>query len=95
MIINNIVKNIVGCVLVFSVLVGSVCVAGTIETTYTMDAEIVAISGEKVSLIDSMGEEWVFFGQGFRIGDSVKVQFFTNGTDDTRLDDVIENVKNF
>ena len=95
MIVNNIIRNIIGCVLVFAVLIGSVCVAGTVETTYTMDAEIIAISEEEVSLIDSMGEDWVFFGQGFRIGDSVRVRFFTNGTDDTRLDDVIENVKNF
>ena len=95
MIINQTIRNIFGCAFVLFILCGGACLAGTIQTTYTMDAEIVAISDTDVSLVDEMGEEWVFYGQGFRIGDSVRVRFFNNGTDNTRLDDVIENVKNF
>ena len=60
-----------------------------------MNAEIVAIDGEVISVKDSTDEVWEFYGEGFRIGDNVKVHFFTNGTDDTRYDDVIKGIENF
>ena len=65
---------------------------GTMETTYTMNAEIVGVSGDFVLLEDSMGEVWKFYGEGFHIGDNVKVKFFTNCTDNTRYDDEVEKV---
>ena len=68
-------------------------IAGTIETTYTMNAEIVGISGDLVLLEDSTGEIWEFYGEGFHVGDNVKVRFFTNYTDNTRYDDEVEKVK--
>lgn len=92
---NNNVKTKFTLVLVLIILFAVACFEGNLENTYTMNAEIVAISGEVVSVKDSMDEVWEFYGDGFRIGDNVKVRFFTNGTDNTRYDDVIKSVKNF
>ena len=92
---NNNIKNKFAFVLMLIVLFVVACFEGNLENTYTMNAEIVAIDGEVVSVEDSMNEVWEFYGDGFSVGDSVKIQFFTNGTDDTRYDDVIESVKIF
>jgi len=92
---NNNAKTKFTFVLMLIILFTVASIEGNLENTYTMDAEIVAISDEVISVKDSMNEVWEFYGDGFRIGDNVKVRFFTNGTDDTRYDDVIKSVKNF
>lgn len=79
-------------VFVFFLLLSPAVIGGTIESTYYINAEVVAIEGDEVLIVDEDGEAWSFYGDDFRIGDKVKARFFTNGTDSTRLDDEIEKV---
>lgn len=68
-------------------------IAGNIDTHYKMDGIISSVNDEEIYVVDSTGEEWAFKGNGFNVGDSVKITFFTAYTDSTRYDDEIDNVE--
>ena len=88
---TTIVKIITGIV-VMTLLFILPAIAGTIESTYTMNGKVTAINEESIYVVDEMGEEWDFEGDNFTKGDEVKIRFFNNGTCDTRYDDIIQNV---
>ena len=67
--------------------------AGYVETHYTRDAVVVCVNDDEVIIDDTTGNEWSFYGTGYREGDTVKVKMFTNYTDSNIYDDEIVDVK--
>lgn len=77
--------------IVFAILVSMV---GYVECHYTQDATITALEEDgEVVFIDARGEEWSFFGDGYEVGQEVKVTFYTNHTDRYIYDDVVYIVR--
>ena len=82
----NILK-VIAIVIVFATLVTMV---GYVECHYTQDATITALEeDDEVVFVDARGEEWSFFGDGYEVGQKVKVTFYTNHTDRYIYDDVV------
>ena len=77
--------------IVFATLVS---IVGYVECHYTQDATITALEEDgKVVFVDARGEEWSFFGEGYEVGQEVRVTFYTNHTDGYIYDDVVYTVK--
>lgn len=76
--------------LVFIVLPG---IVGNYEYHYTREAEVVEVSDELVVVEDNCGYLWEFYGDGYEVGQQVKMKMFTNYTHDTIFDDEIEKVE--
>ena len=76
---------------VFAILIA---IVGYVECHYTQDATITALEeNDEVVFVDARGEEWSFFGEGYEVGQKVKVTFYTNNTDGSIYDDVVYIVR--
>ena len=83
--------RVIAIVIVFAILIA---IVGYVECHYTQDATITALEEDgEVVLVDARGEEWSFFGDGYEVGQKVKVTFYTNHTDGYIYDDVVYIVK--
>ena len=83
--------RVIAIVIVFAILVA---IVGYVECHYTQDATITALEKDgEVVLVDARGEEWSFFGDGYEVGQKVKVTFYTNHTDGCIYDDVVYIVR--
>ena len=81
----------IAIVIVFATLIAMV---GYVECHYTQDATITALEeNDEVVFVDARGEEWSFFGEGYEVGQEVRVTFYTNHTDGYIYDDVVYMVK--
>lgn len=82
------------CIALFTIvmIVILVAIAGTNDTRYSKNGEVVEIWGKEVIVVDDTDTAFAFFGDNFSIGDKVKITFSTNGTLDTRIDDEVKNV---
>lgn len=66
----------------------------TIESQYSMDGIIIDVNSDEILVEDITGNIWAFEGKGYAVDDIVRVTFFNNHTDNTRLDDeIIEVIK--
>lgn len=74
------------------VLIG---VVGHIETHYSVEGKVTAVNGEYVTVEDTANYEWDFCGEGYTVGQKVKIYFDNNCTDRTRKDDKIVKVKGY
>lgn len=86
-------EMVVGTILFIAVFILPAGIAGNIDTHYKMDGIISSVNDEEICVVDITGEEWAFEGNGFNVGDSVKIIFFTACIDNTRYDDEIDNVE--
>ena len=83
--------RVIAIVIVFAILVA---IVGYVECHYMQDATITTFEEDgEVVLVDARGEEWSFFGDGYEVGQKVKVTFYTNHTDGYIYDDVVYIVK--
>ena len=81
----------IAIVIVFAILITMV---SYVECHYTQDATITALEeNDEVVFVDARGEEWSFFGDGYEVGQEVRVTFYTNHTDGCIYDDVVYIVK--
>ena len=81
----------IAIVIVFATLLA---IASFVECHYTQDATITALEeDDKIVFVDTRGEEWSFFGDGYEVGQEVKVTFYTNHTDGCIYDDVVYIVR--
>lgn len=62
------------------------------ETHYNKLGIVSETKGEIVSIKDSDGYTWDFFGDNFNIGDTVEIEFWNNKTDLNIYDDEITKV---
>ena len=83
------VINALKAIAIIAVFATLVAIVGYVECHYTQDATITALEEDgEVVLVDARGEEWSFFGDGYEVGQKVKVTFYTNHTDGYIYDDV-------
>lgn len=83
--------KVIAIVTVFATLLA---IAGFVECHYTQDATITALEeDDEVVFVDARGKEWSFFGEGYEVGQEVRVTFYTNNTDGYIYDDVVYIVK--
>lgn len=83
--------KVLAIVTVFATLIA---MAGFVECHYTQDATITALEEDgEVVFVDARGEEWSFFGEGYEVGQEIKVTFYTNHTDSYIYDDTIYIVR--
>ena len=88
------VINALRAIAIATVFTTLVAMVGYVECHYTQDATITALEEDgEVVLVDARGEEWSFFGDGYEVGQKVKVTFYTNHTDGYIYDDVVYIVK--
>ena len=88
------VINTLKAIAIVTVFVTLVAIVGYVECHYTQDATITALEEDgEVVLVDARGEEWSFFGEGYEVGQEVKVTFYTNHTDRYINDDVVSIVR--
>ena len=81
----------IAIVIVFAILITMV---SYVECHYTQDATITALEeNDEVVFVDARGEEWSFFGDGYEVGQEVRVTFYTNHTDGCIYDDVVYIVR--
>ena len=88
----RVLKEIVEAIIVLALVLAPPIIGGTIQTTYTMTAEVVSADYGTIAIVDETGELFAFCGDGFSVGDKVKVRFNTNFTDSTREDDEVRKV---
>ena len=81
-------------IIIASLIICSACFAKNITRTnaYTRSAEgtIIEVNGEVVAVETADGHIWEFEGEGYTIGQNVKVVFSNNGSPDFVKDDLIQ-----
>ena len=88
------VINTLKAIAIVTVFATLVTMVGYVECHYMQDATITALEEDgEVVLVDARGEEWSFFGDGYEVGQEVKVTFYTNHTDRYIYDDVVYIVR--
>ena len=68
-------------------------IAGNYEHHYTREAEVIEVDDDLIVVEDNSGYLWEFYGNGYEVGQQVKMKMFTNYTHDTIFDDEIEKVE--
>lgn len=58
------------------------------EKTYGADATVMEVVGSTVSVVDETGEGWQFYGEGYHVGEPVRLIMSNSATPD-RIDDTI------
>ena len=88
------VINTLKAIAIVTVFATLVTMVGYVECHYTQDATITTLEEDgEVVLVDARGEEWSFFGEGYEVGQKVRVTFYTNHTDRYIYDDVVYIVR--
>ena len=87
-----ILKSIASFFLFIIILILVPAIAETLENYYSMDGTIVNVKSNEVLVKDSTDNTWTFFQKGYSIGDEVRIVFFNNHTNNTRVDDKIMRV---
>ena len=88
------VINILRAIAIVTVFTILITMVSYVECHYTQDATITALEEDgEVVFVDARGEEWSFFGEGYEVGQEVKVTFYTNHTDRCIYDDVVYIVR--
>ena len=81
-------------IIITSLIICGACFAKNITRTnaYTRSAEgtIIEVNGEVVAVETADGHIWEFEGEGYTIGQNVKVVFSNNGSPDFIKDDLIQ-----
>lgn len=87
------VISFVGGLVVCIILCGLLGFEDYVKTNYTREATIVSYYEDSCIAEDNCGNEWCFIGEGYEVGDKVKLYMNTNHTDSNIYDDEIKNVK--
>ncbi len=88
-------RMINGCIslLIAIVIYGSMGAINYIETHYNRLAIVTECKNNNIITKDKQGNLFAFEGNGFKVGDEVVLEMYTNHTDNTIKDDEILNVK--
>lgn len=83
-------KAILSILAVLAVVAGFGYV-GHAEHNYTREGcEVVAIEGNEVVVLDEAGHEWLFVGEGYKLGEMVELEMFDNCTGNIYDDEITE-----
>jgi hypothetical protein len=86
-------RKILGLALVATMFFVIPSIAGTLETQYKLDATVIKVVGDEITVVDSNDSVWSFIGDEFNKGDKVKLTMFNNYTDNIIYDDEIIDAK--
>ena len=75
------------------IFVAALALCSQIETTYTREAVVTAIEYDEVTVEDTTGNVWEFYGDDFFVGEKVILTMDNNNTDNNIFDDFIKNVE--
>lgn len=81
------------CLLIAIVLYGSMGAIDYIETHYNRLAIVTECKNDNIITKDKQGNLFAFEGDGFKVGDEVVLEMYTNHTDNIIKDDEILNAK--
>ena len=81
------------CLLIAIVLYGSMGAIDYIETHYNRLATVTECKDDNIITKDKQGNLFAFEGDGFKVGNEVVLEMYTNHTDNTIKDDEILNAK--
>ena len=89
--------NTMVTIMLIATIFGGATIARLINinnNNYTREGIVVAIdtSNEEVIILDTIGNEWCFYGVGYEEGDTVTMTMDNNNTDNIINDDIIKNV---
>lgn len=91
---KTIITTITIITIIIVLITCGLCVVKNISKTnaYTRSAEgtIIEVTGEVVAVETADGHVWEFKGEGFEVGQTVKVVFSNNGSPDCVKDDMIK-----
>ena len=91
--LRRVLATLLTFVVVFSVIVTVLGVAGYSDTHYKTVAEVYSVEDNSILLVDGAGYLWEITDRPeLHKGDMVEVKFFNNTTDYTREDDEIIKV---
>ena len=81
-------------VMLIVVIFGGITIARLVNNNYTREGIVVAThtSTEEVIIVDTIGNEWCFYGVGYEEGDTVTMIMDNNNTNNIINDDIIKNV---
>ena len=81
-------------VMLIVVIFGGTTIAKLINNNYTREGIVIETHGsnEEVIVVDTIGNEWCFYGVGYEEGDTVTMTIDNNNTDNIINDDIIKNV---
>ena len=91
---KKIMYNTMITVMLIVTIFGGATIARLINNNYTREGVVVAThaSNEEVIIVDTIGNEWRFYGVGYEEGDTVTMTMDNNNTDNIINDDIIKNV---
>ena len=89
--------NTMVTIMLIATIFGGVRIARLINinnNNYTREGVVVAThtSTEEIIIVDTIGNEWCFYGVGYEEGDTVTMTMDNNNTDNIINDDIIKNV---
>lgn len=84
----------IAVVLIVVTIFSGVTIARVIQNKYIRQGVIVSTNAatEENVVVDTVGNEWVFYGVGYVEGDSVTMTIDANSTDNIITDDIIKDV---
>ena len=71
----------------------TICILSACGNYTRKDCKVVKVIGNDVYVVDASGNEWMFNGKGYRVGDIVDLKMNENGTPNNIKDDTIKAVK--
>ena len=91
---KKIMYNTMITVMLIVTIFGGATIARLINNNYTREGVVVAThaSNEEVIIVDTIGNEWCFYGVGYEEGDTVTMTMDNNNTDNIINDDILKNV---
>ena len=91
---KKIMYNTMITVMLIVTIFGGATIARLINNNYTREGVVIEThaSTEEVIIVDTIGNEWCFYGVGYEEGDTVTMTMDNNNTDNIINDDIIKNV---
>lgn len=91
---NTILGGIITMALFTTIILTAMALINSATGTYTQYATVYCTDINETVLVDATGEAWAIDATDeFNEGDTVVITFNNNGTDNTRYDDIIMEVK--
>ena len=86
--------NTIVTIMLMVTIFGRATITRLINNNYTREGIVVAThaSNEEVIIVDTIGNEWCFYGVGYEEGDTVTMTMDNNNTNNIINDDIIKNV---
>lgn len=78
--------------LITILVLGLFFMVGYVECHYIKEATVVEINDNVITVRDTTGNKWDFFGSNYQVNDKVILKMYNNHTDNIIIDDEIIDV---